>query len=382
VIEGIATKTPSTTAATGLRFAFTHGERDVGSVRTSVGGLLMTVIGVVGALTFASSLERLVSDRARFGYNYDINFGTGQTSVSDELRASLDGDPDVSALMLLAEGQARTENGFLRLIGMEPVRGDISPKVLAGRLPTSEDEIALGRLAARQLSVAVGDQLTLQGADETRQFRVIGLAVVPSIGSNDGVGQDGIVTLAALQRLQTTIGAESAVINVRDGAPPGTAERIATDNGAADTGGEAPPAVIMNLSRVRAIPYLLAALLSALAVLTVAHVLLTSMHNRRRDVAIVRSLGADSRWISSAVHWQATSFTFLPIVIGTPVGLILGAVVFRKFADSVGAVNGASVPFLLVSALVVGLVVLANFVAALPARRARRLAPAALLQVE
>lgn len=388
VIEGIATKSPSATAATGLRFAFIRGERDSGSMRTSVIGLLMTVVGVVGALTFASSLERLVADPSRSGSNYDGFFGSGQTTVSDELLAALDTEPDIDALMLLSGSQARRVSDdlndiyTLRLIGMEPIKGDVSPKVLSGRLPVSTDEIALGRLAARDLDVGVGDDLTLEGVDGEHTFRVTGLAVVPSIGSNEGIGQDGLVTYAGLQRIDPEVVANTPIFNVRPGSPRGTAGRIMIENGAADTGGESVPAAIANLGRVRAIPYLLAALLGALAVLTVSHVMITSIQNRRRDVAIVRCLGADRRWITRAVHWQATSFIVLPLVIGTPIGLVVGNLVFRRFADSVGAVNGASLPFVLVALIIVGLLLLANAVAAVPAGRARRLAPALLLQSE
>ncbi|MEO5840527.1 MAG: ABC transporter permease [Acidimicrobiales bacterium] len=382
VIEGIATKSPSATAATGLRLAFIRGERDSGSVRTSVVGLLMTVVGIVGALTFAASLERLVTDPARYGENYDGFFGSGQTTVSDELRAALEAEPDIDALMLLSDSQARVGDYTLRLIGMEPVKGDVSPRVLAGRLPLSEDEIALGRLAAHALHVGIGDELSLEGVDGSRTFRVTGLAVVPSIGSNEGIGQDGLVTYGGIRQIDPDVVANTPIFNVRPGTPRSTIGRIMRENGAADTGESSVPAVIQNLGRVRAIPYLLAALLGALAVLTVAHVMLTSMNNRRRDIAIVRCLGADRSWITRAVHWQATSFTVLPLVVGTPVGLIVGQLVFRSFADSVGAVNDASRPFMYVGAIVVGLVLLANLAAAVPARRARRLAPALLLQSE
>jgi ABC-type lipoprotein release transport system permease subunit len=383
VVEGIATKSPSATAATGLRLAFIRGERDSGSVRTSVAGLLMTVIGVVAALTFAASLQRLVTDPSRYGENYDGFLGSGQTTVSDELLAALESEPDVDGLLLLSEGQARVDDSHtLRLIGMEPIKGDVSPKVLAGRLPVSEDEIALGRLAAHELDVGVGDELTLEGVDDKHTFRVTGLAVVPSIGSNDGIGQDGLVTYGGLQQIDPSVVANTPVFNVRPGSPPGTAGRIMTEYGAADTGEASVPPAVTNVARVRAIPYLLALLLGALAVLTVAHVMLTSMNNRRRDIAIVRCLGADRAWVTRAVHWQATSFIVLPLVIGTPLGLIVGQLVFRSFADTIGAVNDASRPFLLAGAIVVGLVVLANLAAALPARRARRLAPALLLQSE
>src|SRR5439155_21131130 len=115
------------------------------------------------------------------------------------LRAALDSDPGVGALPLVAEGQARVDAKTLRLIGTEPVKGELAPKVLAGRLPSSEDEIALGRLAAHAFGVHIGDDLTLNGAEAPRTFRVIGLAVVPSIGSNDGVGQDELVALVGLK---------------------------------------------------------------------------------------------------------------------------------------------------------------------------------------
>jgi ABC-type antimicrobial peptide transport system permease subunit len=382
VVEGIATKSPSATAATGLRLAFIRGERDSGSVRTSVAGLLMTVVGVVGALTFAASLQRLVTDPARYGENYDGFFGSGQTTVSDELRAALEAEPDIDALMLLSEGQARVDDYTLRLVGMEPIKGDVAPRVLAGRLPVSADEIALGRLAARALHVGVGDELSLEGVDDTHTFHVTGLAVVPSIGSNEGIGQDGLVTYAGLLQIDPEVVANTPIFNVRPGTPQSTLERIMTENGAPDSGESSVPAAIQNLGRVRAIPFLLAALLGALAVLTVAHVMLTSMNNRRRDIAIVRCLGADRGWITRAVHWQATSFIVLPLVVGTPVGVVVGQLVFRSFADSVGAVNDASRPFLLVAAIIVGLALLANLAAAVPARRARRLAPATLLQSE
>jgi hypothetical protein len=36
---------------------------------------------------------------------------------------------------------------------MEPVKGDLAPRVLEGRIPSLRDEIALGRLTARTLGV-------------------------------------------------------------------------------------------------------------------------------------------------------------------------------------------------------------------------------------
>ena len=99
--------------------------------------------------------------------------------------------------------------------------------------------------------------------------------------------------------------------------------------------------------------------------LSVVHVMLSSLRRRRRDFAVLAALGADRGWIRRAIHWQATAFIVLPVVVGIPVGLVVGRLVFFAFADSMGAVNGASTPTILLAGMAMGLLVLAN-AAALP----------------
>ena len=388
-MEAIATRAGSATASTGLRFAFGRREQDRGSTRTVILGLAATLACLVGALTFGASLSRLVDQPSRYGVNYDMMLGnSGGDSVPDELLTTIESDTDVAALLLYSEGQARVGSATLRLIGMQPVKGEVAPQILTGRLPVGQDEIALGRLAAAALHVGVGDQLTLTGDAGAQSFRVTGLAVVPSIGLNEGIGQDGLLTMGPLALLNPGAMPGAAAVKFRSDAPREAALRLARAAGVppeqiaqGDPTGT-PPAAIINVARVRKIPFVLATLLAVLAVLTVGHVMVTSIQNRRRDVAILRSLGADRRWVGRAVHWQATAFTLLPLLIGAPLGLIVGRFVFRSFADSIGTLNDASIPLLLVAGLVVGLLVIANVVAEFPARRADRVAPAVLLRPE
>jgi ABC-type lipoprotein release transport system permease subunit len=145
--------------------------------------------------------------------------------------------------------------------------------------------------------------------------------------------------------------------------------------------GSKPPAIV-NVARIRGIPFVLAALLAALTVLTLVHVLLTSLNGRQRDVAVMRSLGADQAWVTRAMHWQATSFALPPIVIGVPLGVLGGRLVFALFADSMGAVDAPSIPIALVGLVLVALTVLANIATEVPARRARRTLPAVTLRTE
>jgi len=376
LVEWIAPRFRRPTLSTGFRFGFTRNRRDGGSVRSTIAGMAVTVALMAGAAVFGSSLARLVTDGDRYGVNWDQRTGTGGGAVPDELRAKLESDPDVEALVLYGTGQARVDSVTVGLAGMQPVKGDLAPTTLSGRLPSADDEIALGRLTAKKLGAEVGTDLKVVTDGGVLRFRVTGLAVVPPIDELDGVGQDAVVTMGGLRRVDPEAQLSAAAFDLRRGAPPGTAERLGSG------GAGSVPAVIVNLARIRSVPFLLAGLVAALAVLTLVHVMVTAVHHRRRDLALLRSLGADRRWISRAVHWQATSSTVVPLALGVPLGLIAGRLVFGLFADNVGAVPSASFPYGLLAVVIVAFVALANLVAALPARRARRLEPAALLAAE
>ncbi len=377
----IARRAPSPAAATGTRFALTGHERSGGSAVGTLVALALIVAGLVGATAFATSLDRLVSDRARFGGNYTFGVGELTDLSANQLRTSLEGDPDIAGLMILSGGQARVGGTTVGLVGVEHVHGDLAPRLLTGRLPSGPDELAAGRVTARQLDLHLGDELPLVGAGGRGTYRVVGLAVVPTLGGIDGVGQGGVVTAEGLLRLEPNPSTNMAAIVLRSGAPPKASQRLAKRVGD-QPGVEDPPASIVNVARVRRIPGVLAALLAALAVLTMIHALIVSIQSRRRDLGVLRALGADRRWIARAVHWQATVLTTVPLVVGVPLGLIAGSVVFRAFANRIGALPDPAVPIVLIAAVMIGLIGVANLAAIVPARRARRLSAADLLQIE
>jgi ABC-type antimicrobial peptide transport system permease subunit len=381
LIEALATRSGSATAGVGLRLAFSRRASERGSVRGSVAGVLLSVAGVVAAITFGVSLDRLLHEPARYGSNYDVSIGdNGAETLPDGLVERLDANPDVASLTLFAGSQARVGDKTIPMLGLDAVRGEGQPVVLEGRLPASDDEIAFGRVTAADIGAHVGGTVDLTGATQSRVFRVTGLAVVPGLGANDGLGSGGIVTMGGLTRIDSNVEVTSAAMNLRVSiekfaasipeladVPPNTAYI---------------PSSIKSVSRVRAIPFVLAAVLAALALLTVGHVMLTSTRGRRRDLAILRSLGADRSWITRAVHWQATVLTVLPVVLGIPLGIVIGRLVFVTFADSMGAVHDAAIPLLSIAIGAVAVVAVANGLAAMVSQRSRRREPALLLQGE
>ncbi len=380
--ERIARSAPSPTAATGIRFALSGSEGDAGtSTIGRFGGLALLVAGVVGAITFAVSLDRLVTDHARFGSNFTFLASPSSAAGAADMVTAFQKDADVDGLMVISGAQVRAGERTIGLIGVEHVKGDLAPRVLSGRLPSGPDEISMGRVTARQLHLKLGDTVTFEGSAGRGSYRVVGLAVVPGLAAISGVGEGGVVTADGLARLEAAPDRALAVL-VRPGAPANTGERLATSIVGQPAGLEDPPPAIVNFRRVRGIPGVLAIVLAALVVLTMVHALIVSIQRRRRDLAVLRALGADGRWIERALHWQASVLIAAPLILGVPIGLIAGAGVFRAFANRIGALPDPVVPVALVAAVMAGFLAVANLAALLPARRARLLPAAQLLRDE
>ena len=142
------------------------------------------------------------------------------------------------------------------------------------------------------------------------------------------------------------------------------------------------PSAIRNLQRVAAIPFVLAGLYGLLALLSVGQAVAASTRHAQRDLAVLRALGASGGWVGRAVHWQATLFTLSAMVIGIPIGVVVGRQIFRLFADNMGVVDAPALPIIALTAGAAVIVGAANVAAAFPARSARHRRTAALLSPE
>jgi hypothetical protein len=327
-----------------------------------------------GALTFGASLVRLVDRPAAYGVNFDAAYGEGAIDTSSALRHDLETSADVAAFTLYGTTTASTGTTTVDIVGMEPVRGELQPEVLAGRLPAADDELALGPLSARELHVGPGDRLTVKGASGELAMQVTGLVLVPPVAGADKLGKGALVARGAFLRIDPSAGMNTAAITYRPGSGP--ARRLAKLTGV-QAGGVDPPPTIVNLRRVRSIPFLVSAAVGSLAMLSLGHLMIVGVRRRRRDLAILRSFGASPRWLSGVVHWQATLVTGLVLVVAVPIGGVLGRSLFRAFVDHVGVRPDVVVPFGWLAATIIGLLGAANLVAAVPARRGSRISPAA-----
>ena len=147
--------------------------------------------------------------------------------TASELRSALDNDPNIDGLMILSGSQARRGRTSVGIVGVEHVRGDLAPKVVAGRLPVGPDEVALGRVTARQLDAHVGDRMELVGPGGKSTYRVVGVAVVPTLGAIDGAGVGAVTTSDGLARLDSAPSYNLAAVVLKQGVPRSVANDIA-----------------------------------------------------------------------------------------------------------------------------------------------------------
>jgi len=118
------------------------------------------------------------------------------------------------------------------------------------------------------------------------------------------------------------------------------------------------------------------------AVTALALTLAASVRRRRRDLALLKTLGFTQRPLAAAVSAQASVAAVVGIAVGVPLGIVLGRWLWVLFARLIYAVPEPTVPVLWVVLIAIGSLVLANAVAAVPARSAARTPTALMLRAE
>ena len=132
------------------------------------------------------------------------------------------------------------------------------------------------------------------------------------------------------------------------------------------------------MERVTAAPFLLAAVLTLVLVTGSRYVLTSSVRTRRRDLAVLRALGSDTRQMRAVVHWQSSLAAMIILIPGVTLGIVLGRRVVALLMNALGIVPGADLEMLGIGAIVCVALLVANALALQPARRAARLGMAQL----
>ena len=116
--------------------------------------------------------------------------------------------------------------------------------------------------------------------------------------------------------------------------------------------------------------------------LSLALTVLSLVRRRRRELALLKTLGMTRSQIRAVIAWQTTLTLLIAVAVGGALGIAGGRLAWHAFAGSLGIVPIVEVP---VAALVLGLVALVlagNLLASLPAAVAARTRPGVSLRTE
>jgi ABC-type lipoprotein release transport system permease subunit len=142
------------------------------------------------------------------------------------------------------------------------------------------------------------------------------------------------------------------------------------------------PAEILNYRSLGDTPAFLGAGLATGAIAALALTLVASVRRRRRDLAVLKTLGFTERQLAATVAWHSSTAVAIGVVAGVPLGIALGRTLWDLFAHDINAVPAPSVPVGEVVLIAVGALVLANVIAAVPGRLAARTPTALVLRSE
>jgi ABC-type lipoprotein release transport system permease subunit len=370
----------------GVRMALEPGRgRTAVPVRSTLLAAIVGVAAVTATFTITESANHLLDTPRLYGHNWDAVIGVShESSYPDAFVTRLREDRSIAELTAGTVDEIRIGGKATGVLAMESIRGALSPTVLEGRPPAGSSEILLGTKTAGTLAAEIGDIVEGRIGDRASAFRVVGRGVLPDFAISGAgplaFGNGVAMTAGGMRRLDPQAPRNVLLLGL-----PATADAQATLARLRHEASATPPprpAEVGNWGRVDAFPYLFAALIGAAAAALLAHALVTSIRRRRRDLAILKTLGFDRRDVRATVAWQATTVAAVGLLVGLPLGVLLGRFAWNLFATELGVVSEPVAPppsaFLVIPATLL----VANLVALLPGRIAAGTRPALVLRAE
>jgi predicted lysophospholipase L1 biosynthesis ABC-type transport system permease subunit len=268
--------------------------------------------------------------------------------------------------------------------GFRDLSGTIRPKTVKGRPPATPSEVALGAKTLEHVHREVGDRVRITGPDRTRTYRIVGQVVLPSLSDPVPLADGAVFTAEGLQRVGRAAGGWNLVVRLAPGV--GMSEAVARLRPITGTSGTpltpSVPAEIDRVRRIDGLPIALAVFVGVVALLAVGFALVTTVRRRRRDLAVLKTLGFSRRQVRATIAWDASTVAAIGLVVGVALGLVAGRVVWLAVADELGVSTDPTWPVVGVLLLVPAALIAVNLIAAWPARRAANTRPAAVLRSE
>jgi lipoprotein-releasing system permease protein len=306
------------------------------------------------------------------------------------LMAVLEQDPAVAAVSPQVSGSALALRGeasqAVSLTGIDLDRYDrvvgLRAKVVAGQARLEPGEAIVGRELAQDLGLQVGDRLILQTATASEAVRITAWV---DLGLRDVNRRTVLVTLRGAQSLLALPGGVSGLdLSLHD---PWQAQTLAKAmrhrypyqiEGWQDANSQ----LVSALNAQSISTLLIRVVVLVVVVLGIASVLVVSVVQKRREIGILRAMGATRR----QVVWLFLLQGALVGALGSVVGLVLAVGMIRAFMYFVRGLDGLPLFVIdlppLLALQVAGIATACGVLAAvMPARHAAALDPAQAIRL-
>ncbi len=373
------------------RLSRENAQRNPSRTAVTAAALMIGITVVTFVTVFAAGLKSSVAQVV------DENFAGGLVIQNSDGFSPIPGGaavaarkvPGVSAVATIRAEQAKLVDGGAGARVSAPSRDvektvDIEwkkggPAALRG---LRDDQAILSDSFASEHNLEVGDRFRLLSQTRRRpSFEVVG-----EFDSKLGVFGSVLITQAAMARefgqTQDTID----FVQVKPSANPAEVQAILSK------GVEAafPVAEVLNQQELKEsreeqvdqlvnLVYALLLLAILISLFGIANTLALSIHERRRELGMLRAIGMSRRQVRTMIRYEAVITALIGAIIGMVLGLVFAALIAQPLKDEGFTLSYplGSLVFLLVFAAVIGVLA-----AILPARRASRLDVLESLQYE
>ncbi len=357
-------------------------------------GTVLAVTALCGTAVFGAGLSHLTATPRLYGDPFQLDFQPG--SVTPALVADLEHDKAVAGITEYAGGgELAVDKVLVGSIPATAIRGPLLFSTVDGHPPSAVGQIGLGATTMRKVGAHLGSVVDVTIRDQTAPFRVVSQVSFPVIaGGIVSLGTGALITIPALYdtlcppgprqalcRQQTQAHSNSGILASVVSGPRGRAAiNHYLDVYPSSATLRITPTSLVNFGEAVNFPLVFGAMLAVFGAATLTHLLLVSVSRRRREIGLLKVLGFVNGQVASAVAWQSTTVALVGIVIGVPLGIVVGRAIWGAFARNLGAVPVSLVPVVLLGALVAGVLAVAGLIAIAPALVATRSRPTDLLR--
>ncbi|MDW3214728.1 MAG: FtsX-like permease family protein [Ilumatobacteraceae bacterium] len=350
------------------RLAAANADRNPRRSASTAAALTIGVTLVAGASMFASTASASVRGDAAEVLVADAvvrPIGANPGLPSDVVRqaAAVDGAEALPLHQLSAEVDGSME--FVGGIDLAIADDFVDVMVLDGSIGTAIDTVVVGDDLADERGWAPGDQIMVVFPDGARPtLRITGIieqtnALPAIVGTYQAIAPHGI----GLDRAVLLAG-DAAAIDAVDAALAGqpTAVVESIDDYA--------ESLVGALNTMLNLVLGLLGLAVVIAVLGIATTIGLSVHERTRELGVLRAIGMERRQVRRSIRLEAVVIAMFGTVLGLAMGLGFTAAAISTLADDGFGAPTIPVPTLI--AIVIGAVAAGTIAAALPARTAAR----------